>query len=162
MLDMTPLFSWCQWNLQLSQSSSRIRAINCCAFQKVKNYLSAWQRGLPFDSFCLASCIPPRSKSNCQIYCHIFYPPNSTYSRPILKHSVKWGLYLFWTDIHLMLQNEDYTFFYLTVILMLIRKLTFITHYYYGEIQAIEIKRTTNCTDIWLEHHRQGNFITHT
>lgn len=40
---MTPLFSWCQWNLQLSQISSQICAINCDAFQKLRlNYVSAW------------------------------------------------------------------------------------------------------------------------
>lgn len=51
MLDMTPLFSWYQWNLQFSQISSQISAINCCAFPKMRlNYVSARQRGLPLDT----------------------------------------------------------------------------------------------------------------
>lgn len=51
MLNMTLLFSRCQRNLQLSQSSSQICAINSCAFQNRRlNYVSAQQKDFPLDT----------------------------------------------------------------------------------------------------------------
>lgn len=51
MLGMTILFSWCQRNLQLSQSSSQMYATNSFAFQNRRmNYVSAQQRDFPLDT----------------------------------------------------------------------------------------------------------------
>lgn len=51
MLGMTILFSWCQRNLQLSQSSNQMYATNSFAFQNRRmNYVSAQQRDFPLDN----------------------------------------------------------------------------------------------------------------
>lgn len=130
MLGMTLLFSWCQRNLQLSQSSSQICAINSCTFQTRRlNYVSTRQKGLTLDTdFLLGQLHPPRSKSTCCVQQHILYLPR----QPALSHSA--------SETHLMLQNEDH-FPLLNSVHGNCQNSTIYCHYYNGGKQASEERK---------------------
>ena len=98
MLGMTPLFSWCQWNLQFSQISSQICAIHCSAVQKNQtglNYVSAWLKASSLDRAPAlpAASIPDLNQAAGPVP-HIL-STNSKYSQPVFKYSAKWGLWFF-------------------------------------------------------------------